>query len=80
MRVHAPRTDWRTSFMKLISALDPARKRRYRERSSAERVNSNLKDNYGGRFVRVRGADKVLAHLMFGIVALCATQLYRLLE
>jgi len=60
--------------------LDPAQKVRFRERSSAKRVNSNIKDNYGGRFVRVRGAAKVMAHLMFGIVALTATQLCRLLE
>lgn len=52
---------------------------RFRERSTAERVNSNLKDNYGGRFVRVRGHAKVMAHLMFGILAMTATQLYNLL-
>ena len=51
---------------------------RFKERSAAERVNSALKDNYGGRFVRVRGHDKVLCHLMFGIVALAAEQLMRL--
>jgi hypothetical protein len=39
-----------------------------------------LKDNYGARFVRVRGAAKVMAHLMFGIVALTAVQLFQLLE
>jgi hypothetical protein len=61
-------------------SLDPAQAVRFKERSSAERVNSNLKDNYGGRFVRVRGAAKVMAHLMFGIVALTVTQLFRLLE
>ncbi len=60
--------------------MDPAQAVRYNERSSAERVNSNLKDNYGGRFVRVRGAAKVMAHLMFGIVALTAAQLFQLLE
>jgi hypothetical protein len=60
--------------------MPPAKAVRYRERSSAERVNSNLKDNYGGRFVRVRGATKVMAHLMFGVLALTATQLFRLLE
>ena len=59
--------------------LDPAQAVRFMARSSAERVNSNLKDNYGGRFVRVRGAAKVMAHLMFGIVALTANQLFRLL-
>ena len=51
---------------------------RYRQRSSAERVNSNLKDNFGGRDVRVRGHDKVYAHLMFGIFAIAAIQLMRL--
>jgi hypothetical protein len=59
--------------------MDPATKSRFAERSSAERVNSNLKDNYGGRNVRVKGATKVMAHLMFGIVSITAMQLYRLL-
>jgi hypothetical protein len=56
----------------------PAEDIRYNERSAAERVNSALKDNYGGHFVRVRGHDKVLCHLMFGILALTAEQLMRL--
>src|ERR1019366_2651293 len=51
---------------------------RFRERSAAERVNSALKDSYGARFVRVRGHDKVLCHLMFGILALAAEKLMRL--
>jgi hypothetical protein len=59
--------------------MEPAKALRFRERSSAERVNSNLKDNYGGRFNRVRGAAKVMAHLMFGIIALTANQLFNLL-
>ena len=57
----------------------PAQAVRFHERSTAERVNSTLKDNYGGRYVRVRGALKVMAHLMFGLVALTALQLFRLL-
>ena len=57
----------------------PRKKHRYKERSSAERVNSNLKDNYGGRHVRVRGSKKVDCHLMFGLVALTASQLFNLL-
>jgi hypothetical protein len=60
--------------------MDPAQGVRFRNRSTAERVNSNLKDNYGGRFVRVRGAAKVMTHLMFGLIAITATQLFRLLE
>ena len=60
--------------------MDPAQAVRFRNRSTAERVNSNLKDNYGGRFVRVRGAAKVMTHLMFGLLAITAMQLFRLLE
>jgi hypothetical protein len=59
--------------------LAPAQEIRFRERSAAERVNSQLQDNYGARFVRVRGAAKVMTHLMFGIIALTATQLYHLI-
>jgi len=59
--------------------LDPAQRRRFRERTAAERVNSQLLDQYGGRFVRVRGHAKVMAHLMFGVLALTATQLYQLI-
>jgi hypothetical protein len=51
---------------------------RYNQRSSAERVNSNLKDNFGGKQIRVRGNPKVYAHLMFGLLALTALQLMRL--
>lgn len=58
----------------------PHRAVRYRERSTAERVMSNIKDNYGGRLVRVRGAAKVMCHLMFGIVAMSAQQIFALLE
>lgn len=58
---------------------DPAKKVRYNQRSSAERIMSNLKDNYGGNFVRVKGDKKVMAHLMFGIIAMTADQLFRLL-
>jgi hypothetical protein len=59
--------------------MDPATKSRFAERSSAERVNSNLKDNYGGRSIRVKGASKVMTHLMFGIVSITAMQIFRLL-
>jgi len=49
--------------------------RRYNERSTVERVNGRLKDEFGGRMVRVRGHAKVMCHLMFGILALTADQL-----
>jgi len=50
---------------------------RYNERSNVERVNGRLKDEFGGKMVRVRGGAKVMAHLMFGILALTADQLLR---
>ena len=59
--------------------LAPAESQRFKERTASERVNSLLKERYGGRFVRVRGAKKVMAHLMFGLIALTAMQLYRLI-
>ncbi|MBT9142984.1 MAG: hypothetical protein DDT29_01383 [Dehalococcoidia bacterium] len=52
--------------------------RRYKERTSVERVNGRLKDEFGGRMIRVRGHAKIMAHLMFGILALAADQLIRL--
>jgi len=60
--------------------LAPAEQQRMAERSAVERVHANLKDNYGGRWVRVRGAAKVMAHLMFGLLALTAVQLFRQLN
>lgn len=51
---------------------------RYRERTMVERVYGRLKDEFGGRHVRVRGAAKVMTHLMFGVLALTADQLLRL--
>ena len=48
---------------------------RYNERSTVERVNARLKDEFGGRVVRVRGHAKVMCHLMFGLLALTANQM-----
>jgi hypothetical protein len=53
---------------------------RYRERTMVERVNGRLKDEFGARSVRVRGGAKVMAHLMFGVLALTADQLLRLVS
>ena len=57
---------------------EPAEEIRYNERSASERVNGSVKDNYGGRAIRVRGHAKIFCHLMFGILALTAEQLMRL--
>jgi hypothetical protein len=43
-----------------------------------ERVNARIKDEFGGRNIRVRGHAKVMTHLMFGILALTVDQLLRL--
>ena len=51
---------------------------RYNERTTAERANARLKDDFGGRMVRVRGNAKVMCHLMFGILALTADHLVKL--
>ncbi len=58
--------------------MEPASKRRYDERSTAERGFSMFKENFGGRQVMVKGYKKVLAHLMFGILALTADRLLSL--
>jgi len=55
----------------------PHEEQRYKERSTAERVNSRLKDEFGARMVRVRGHEKVMTHLMFGLIALTVDQLMR---
>jgi hypothetical protein len=57
--------------------LAPHEQIRFRERSAVERVYSRLKEQYGGASVRVRGAKKVMAHLMFGILALTADRVLR---
>jgi Transposase DDE domain/Transposase domain (DUF772) len=54
-----------------------AQQERYKIRTMSERVNARLKDEFGGRTIRVRGASKVMAHLMFGILALTVDQLLR---
>lgn len=57
--------------------LDEAQRRRFGERSASERVNSRLKEHFGGRTVRVRGASKVMCHLMFGILAIAGLAIWQ---
>lgn len=59
---------------KSINLIMPEKKR-YNERTTVERVNSRLKDEFGGRTVRVKGPSKVMCHLMFGLLALAVDQL-----
>ena len=53
---------------------------RYNERSTVERVNGRLKDEFGANMVRVKGHAKVMAHLMFGVIALTVDQLMKFVE
>jgi len=69
---HNPRRGEKNEFA-------PHEAERYKARSSAERVNAHLKDNHGGRQIWVRGNEKVMAHLMFGILVITSEQLLRLI-
>lgn len=63
---------------KLAPEMTWAQRERYKERTAVERVNARLKDEFGGRHIRVRGATKVFAHLAFGLVVLTVDQLLKL--
>ena len=84
---HVPIVDPANRGRKTTSAFLPgkaprqlswAEQDRYKERTMVERINGRLKDEFGGRYVRVRGAAKVMAHLMFGVLALTADQILRM--
>ena len=55
-----------------------AQQERLKERTMIERVNGRLKDEFGASHLRVRGAVKVTAHLMFGVLALTVDQWLRM--
>lgn len=50
---------------------------RYNQRTTAERGNARLKDEFGARDIWVKGPKKVMCHLMFAILALTIDQLMR---
>lgn len=56
----------------------PAEKIRYKKRTVIERTYSRLKDEFGAINVRVKGAVKVFAHLMYGVLSQTADQLLKL--
>jgi transposase len=60
-----------------VAWFSPAECERYKERTTAERGNSRLKDEFGARHVRVKGHPKVHMHVMFGLIALFADQLLK---
>ena len=67
---HNPRSGEKMEFA-------PHEAQRFKERSTVERVNARLKDNFGAHRVNVRGAAKVMTHLMFAVLVLTADQLQR---
>lgn len=67
---HNPRNGQKIEFA-------PHQALRFKQRSTVERVNGRLKDDFGAHRVNVRGHLKVMAYLMFGVLALTADQLLR---
>ena len=53
---------------------------RYQRRSAAERVIANFKDNFAGRIIRLRGADRIECHCLDALAAIASIQIMRLLE
>ena len=64
---------------KEVIPMAPHEAKRYKERSSVERANGRLKEDFGANNVMVKGHSKVTQHLMFGVIVLFADQLLRLL-
>jgi len=74
---HVPIID-KNSRGKEIIPMAPHEAARYNERTAAERFNSRIKEEFGAGNIMVRGAQKVMMHLMFGVVAVFADQLLKL--
>jgi hypothetical protein len=75
---HVPIID-KNSRGEEVVPMAPHEAARYRERSVAERFNSRLKEDFGAVNVMVRRAEKVRLHRMFGVIALFANQLLKLI-
>jgi hypothetical protein len=77
---HVPLIDGHTRRGAEKPEFAPHEAQRYKERTTVERVFARLKEEFGGRLVRVRGPAKVMTSLMFGLIALTADQLLRLVS
>jgi len=62
---------------KLPAKWTEEQQQRFKIRTIVEQQNGRLKDEFGGRIICVRGAAKVMAHLMFGVLALTVDQILR---
>lgn len=77
---HLPIIDGHTRRGGVKPVFAPHEAQRYKERTTCERVFARLKEEFGGRVVRVRGPAKVMTSLLFGLLALTADQLLRLVS
>src|SRR5712691_1245362 len=77
---HVPLIDWHTRRGGEKQEFAPHERQRFKERTTVERVYARLKEEFGGRTIRVRGPAKVMTSLMFGIIALSADQILRLVS
>ena len=75
---HQPIIDYNNRKGQEKREFAPHEAQRFKERTSVERVFGRLKDEFGARMIRVRGASKVMASLMFGVLVLTADELLRL--
>ena len=57
---------------KEVTPMPPHEAERYKERSTVERANGRLKEDFGANNVMVKGHSKVTQHLMFGVIVLFA--------
>ena len=82
--IHGRRGTKKPSQMPKVFPVKPtpeltwAEQERYKTRTMSERVNARLKDEFGASHLRVRGAAKAMAHLMFGVLALTVDQWLRM--
>ncbi len=60
------------------AGVTPPERIRYRERSTVERAFARLKDEFGFQNLRVRGYQKMMCHMMFGVLALTVDSPLRL--
>lgn len=77
---HEPIIDYNNRKCQEHREFAPHEAQRFKERTGVERVFGRLKDEFGGRRIRVRGAAKVMTSLMFGILVLTADGLLRLVS
>lgn len=77
---HVPIIDRQQRAGSAQPPMAPHQRARFAARTTVERVYARVKDEFGGRYLRVRGHAKVMAHLMFGVLALTVDPLLRWAE